>query len=783
MNELTITRMNTIHSIYINSRVTHISPIFNDSFLYIIGLYHIEDTDVLLYVKEAQKIGSYNKTDIFKIITVNFYTFSEINLGILTDTCKFLCNSFFFYSTSKIDNQCFLWNEFPLQCLEKKYDITSSVCFLYCGYFGQERKEFITYDFEKRNELCNTVIETEGSNLFESDSSSIDLHMGDIQPNYTGLSLGLNNIGLASVVDNVSKSILIENKTNTAPIENVGEIDMCILSLISKERIGPRYLCRGIDDNSNVAMFVKTKYQLSQKLNDIYNSCIIKIYRGSIPLFWQQTEDLRKSLYFPIEPKSEKSLNCFQTHFKNLKRNSQIIVVINLLGKNKKDEKILSSNFTELLKISNILYDTFDLNKYQLSYDMLRIEFFKFLERIFAKIKLEFDNNNENFARLVMNRVVFRVNCLDCLDRTNVAQMMIIEFLLENYSNISNYNKNIDNKNIDNKYIDNKYIDNKKNGIDSEINMLFKKLWAENGNTLSIFYSNTNAHKNELSSKGARTIFGLIDDIMISASRVVYGNFSDKQKDVLIKSLLTKKQSTTEETFKGIKERIGLINCSIAEETDLDTKLTTVLNENTTKKLLEENSINFIIVSIQILKNYLYSKTIDINLENSSDFKLISKKIFKSNVILVLSHSRAVCDIINVEFNHSNTYDIFNIKYLLKLRFQLKLKDSLRAVNVYSILVTDLSVFQALKKRLDEKEINIINLTTSFSNQDVRNESIFLINEFLYSNVFEEKFDLIECLDGLQNNLTYFNKCLFRERMNVKGWDSSPHFLIMEIDL
>lgn len=743
MKELIISNKNTIH-IESSEKIKEIK--LKDKFIKLLGIYQIEETDILLYIKESQNIGEYKKDFLFKIDLVSFYILNNDNLSIniLTDMCKFLSNSFFFYSLNKIDNDSFLWNEFSLKVLETKYGINEQICFLYCGYFGKEESSFKYLDklIQEHDLIKTNKIESEQikDKMFNSSSSSslIGEDMTDLQI----------------------------NKEEEKEKEELLNTEMCLLSLISKERIGPRFLCRGIDDNSNVAMFVKTKFNFDYKLNNEHKSFNLKIYRGSIPLFWQQTEDIKKSLYFLREPSTIKTLECFTNHFKNIKNEDQIIFVINLLG-NRKTESILTNNYTKLLDSINILYDTFDLNKYQLNYETLKIEFFKFMDRVMNKIEIKY--KEENFNRLITNRVVFRVNCLDCLDRTNVAQMLITEYIIKNYNQ-----------------------EGLINSINNEIERIYKKLWAENGNTLSIFYSNTNAHKNELSSKGSRTIFGLIDDMLISASRVVYGNITDKQKDLIIKSLLNIKPIVINQTNK-YKEKIGLINYSIYEEIELENPFINVIKN--IDSLIKNNNVKYIIISIQILKNYLYTKSINLDnfinyLKLNLELNLVTKKVFKSNIILLLETS-GQSDIINIEFDHSNTYDIFNIKYLLRMKFQLKIKESIKTINVYSILVTDFSVFQSLKKRLNEEDINIINITllgtkneeNSINENLNRITSIHLINDFLIKNIFKEKYIQIECKSNLQNNFTYFNNSIFKERLDVEKQDSRPYLLIIEVDI
>lgn len=101
-------------------------------------------------------------------------------------------------------------------------------------------------------------------------------------------------------------------------------------------------------------------------------------------------------------------------------------------------------------------------------------------------------------------RVVFRVNCMDCLDRTNLCQ-----YLLFSFSQPYNFKA-------------------------------IKAMWANNGNALSNMYTGSNALKSDLPSKGKITFFGKVNDFVISANRMLNNKFTDKDKQQAIDLLLGK---------------------------------------------------------------------------------------------------------------------------------------------------------------------------------------------------------------------------------------------------
>ncbi|KAM0671310.1 phosphoinositide polyphosphatase [Ordospora colligata] len=268
--------------------------------------------------------------------------------------------------------------------------------------------------------------------------------------------------------------------------------NMTLLSLVSSSKVGTRYLCRGIDADGNVSMFVKTRFVIRCNKQTMFDFTIV---RGSVPLFWSQ-----KEYGFPTkvsicadEPGAHKA---FIKHFEKLTREYGKIHVVNLLGE-KKDEKLLTSSFSKLLDTEEIPYTEFDLNAYANDYDNM-----KFL--LYFKLQ-----------DVCMHDVVFRVNCLDCLDRTNVAQSLICMFYLEKIVH------------------------------DREVLKRMQECWSENGNALSNLYTGSDAMKGDLALQGKRSLMGYMDDIIISATRLINGRFIDKQKHGIINTLLEKSGDNT----------------------------------------------------------------------------------------------------------------------------------------------------------------------------------------------------------------------------------------------
>lgn len=99
---------------------------------------------------------------------------------------------------------------------------------------------------------------------------------------------------------------------------------------------------------------------------------------------------------------------------------------------------------------------------------------------------------------------VFRTNCVDCLDRTNVVQSMLAKRSLE--QTLVKLGILMRGESL--------------NGSGGGgIEFLFKQIWADNADLVSVQYSGTGALKTDFTRTGKRTKQGLMQDGMNSLTR------------------------------------------------------------------------------------------------------------------------------------------------------------------------------------------------------------------------------------------------------------------------
>jgi len=105
---------------------------------------------------------------------------------------------------------------------------------------------------------------------------------------------------------------------------------------------------------------------------------------------------------------------------------------------------------------------------------------------------------------------VFRTNCMDCLDRTNVVQSLIARRSLKDQLvqlGIFSPATKIEDE--------------------SELDFIMKQMWADNADAISNQYAGTGALKTDFTRTGKRTTLGVVKDGWNSAVRYFKNNFSD----------------------------------------------------------------------------------------------------------------------------------------------------------------------------------------------------------------------------------------------------------------
>lgn len=323
------------------------------------------------------------------------------------------------------------------------------------------------------------------------------------------------------------------------------DLEYYVIARKDVRRSGMRFLIRGADQNGNCANFAETEevFLLTTKQNNVienYKFCSFVSLRGSIPLIWTQEPNFQLNPTICPKQNYKENFEIFKNHMNKLFQSFDSIVCVNLIDK-KKDQKSIGEyyenlsrefkekvnnsleycwfdfhseckkmryqNLTKLLKTPNVLSflnnNQYDFTLFDLPYnesDLVNISqyFFNFLDGN------EFTKEQKN---------TFRINCVDCLDRCNVAQSVISRFFAHK---ILHELKLAEAAPVDALH-----------PFKTVFEQNFKEIWANHGDALSICYSGTCALKGDFVRTGKRTLQGNLVDGYLSCRRFYINNLID----------------------------------------------------------------------------------------------------------------------------------------------------------------------------------------------------------------------------------------------------------------
>ncbi|XP_078690200.1 phosphatidylinositol-3-phosphatase SAC1-like isoform X2 [Branchiostoma floridae x Branchiostoma belcheri] len=271
-------------------------------------------------------------------------------------------------------------------------------------------------------------------------------------------------------------------------------------------RAGVRYYMRGADFEGHTANYVETEQIMDYESS---RGSFVQT-RGSVPLHWSQRPNL-KYKPTPIISTALKQQDGFQRHF-----DSQIVlygrqVNVNLLDQKGFENKLVRAyeDAVQNSKSDNIRIESFDFHRECRALQWHRLSLL--MDRLAddqAKMGYYLCRSDGSVARL--QDAVFRTNCIDCLDRTNVVQSMLARRSLQSQLQevgVLSLGERIDDH--------------------SAFEFIYKNLWADNADALAKQYAGTGALKTDYTRTGRRTILGLLMDGYNSAIRYMKNNFYD----------------------------------------------------------------------------------------------------------------------------------------------------------------------------------------------------------------------------------------------------------------
>lgn len=346
---------------------------------------------------------------------------------------------------------------------------------------------------------------------------------------------------LTSAIRGFCKTMTIPQSASPLKTPNNGMPSfMTLISRLSCRRAGTRFNARGIDDDGNVANFVETETTFWSPSGVLFSYAQV---RGSVPIFWEQAADLipgRQKITVTRSPDGTQP--AFNKHFEELEQGYGAVHVINLLSEFKPGEVELSNLYTNGIRhcplsrpgpdgswdhalLRETRYDFHEETKGPAGYEAAKqirryIEnstdgFAYYLAEETSDPSDEFNGNSHGRMVVVLQQEgVFRTNCLDCLDRTNLIQTLISQMSAE------------------------AFFGHRGLFAAPDFWMRHSSLWADNGDSLSKIYAGTGALKSSFTRHGKMSLAGAVADVRKSVQRIYHNNFVDPSRQITIDMLL-----------------------------------------------------------------------------------------------------------------------------------------------------------------------------------------------------------------------------------------------------
>ncbi|KAH1005438.1 hypothetical protein HUJ04_006428 [Dendroctonus ponderosae] len=276
-----------------------------------------------------------------------------------------------------------------------------------------------------------------------------------------------------------------------------------ILSRRSRFRAGTRYKRRGVDEDGEVANYVETEQIIMYQSHEV---AFLQV-RGSVPVFWSQPGYKYRPPPRLDKGEAETSI-AFEKHFSEEIRKYGPVCAVNLVDQTGKEKVIFDAYSHHMLLLDNpfLTYVTFDFHEYCKGMHFENVSIL--ISAVADVIK---DMNycwRDRQGHICSQNGIFRVNCMDCLDRTNVVQTALGKAVMEiQFCKLGLVSPEGD--------------------IPANIKNTFQLLWANNGDAISKQYAGTNALKGDYTRTGERKFTGIMKDGMNSANRYLKNHFKD----------------------------------------------------------------------------------------------------------------------------------------------------------------------------------------------------------------------------------------------------------------
>ncbi|XP_072534265.1 phosphatidylinositide phosphatase SAC2 [Salminus brasiliensis] len=285
---------------------------------------------------------------------------------------------------------------------------------------------------------------------------------------------------------------------------------VALISRRSRHRAGMRYKRRGVDTEGHVANYVET-----EQLIHVHSHTLSFVQtRGSVPVFWSQV-GYRYNPRPRLEKEEKETVPYFSLHFEQQLKIYQKQVIVNLVDQNGR-EKLIGDAFLKqvlLYNNPNLTYVSFDFHEHCRG---MKFENVQTLTDAIGDIITDMRWGWVDQAGVICTQEgIFRVNCMDCLDRTNVVQAAIARVVME-------------------KQLKKLGVMPPEQPLPLRCYRIYQVMWANNGDTISRQYAGTAALKGDFTRTGERKLAGVMKDGVNSANRYYLNRFRDAYRQAVI---------------------------------------------------------------------------------------------------------------------------------------------------------------------------------------------------------------------------------------------------------
>ncbi|XP_037093651.1 phosphatidylinositide phosphatase SAC2-like [Pollicipes pollicipes] len=288
---------------------------------------------------------------------------------------------------------------------------------------------------------------------------------------------------------------------------------LSLLSRRSRFRAGTRYRRRGVDADGCVANYVETEQVLTCGRHHL---SFVQV-RGSVPVFWAQPG----YKYRPpprLERDPVETQAAFRRHVDGERERYGAVHAVSLVDQTGREAVIADAYLDHALTYDcpELTFTGFDFHEHCRG---LRFENVALLLAALAD-----DVQAAGFAwadergALCRQHAVFRVSCMDCLDRTNVVQTALARAALT--AQLAKLGVATP------------------DGLPAPVRAPFRQMWADTGDALSRQYAGTGALKADFTRTGERRWTGLMRDGVNSANRYYLNRFRDAGRQAAIEATL-----------------------------------------------------------------------------------------------------------------------------------------------------------------------------------------------------------------------------------------------------